>query len=99
MKRPFHVKISLMRRVEMWESALWISTFPHAVVVSHQRCAHMGPWPTPGGLLFAFVGDRSDHPAACHAHRRGGAISVTIVDAIRTQIALTLTVSWREPLA
>jgi hypothetical protein len=32
MKRLLHVKFPVMMRVEMWESGLWISTFPHAVL-------------------------------------------------------------------
>ena len=35
---------------------------------------------------FLVIGP--DHRAACHSHRWGGAISVTIVDAIRTRNAL-----------
>ncbi len=45
------------------ESVLWISTFPHMRDrLLSQRCGDMGPWATPGGLLFAFPGDRSGSP-------------------------------------
>ena len=62
MKRPLHVKVRVTMRVEMWESVLWISTFPHAVIVEAIDAVTWGHGPKPGGLLFAFDGDRSGSP-------------------------------------
>src|SRR5688500_3995694 len=50
----------------MWESVLWISTFPHAVCSSHHEVLAYAR-ATPGGLLFAFWPRWTD--AACHTQR------------------------------
>ena len=57
-----------------------------------------GRSPKPGGLLFAFLGDHHDHHAACHSHRAGGAISITIIRAIEAPAALSPPISWLRHL-
>ena len=70
MKRLLIVKLHVNARVGMWESALWISTFPHAVVVDATRRLRRAIRRSRAAFYSRSWGGPHDHGASCAT--RGG---------------------------
>ena len=68
----------------MWASGFWMSTFPHACRRPREPRCGGRPYGEAGPPSIRVVDDPTDHRASCRSHRRGGAISVTIIAVTKT---------------